>query len=87
MHATSVSPAGKAWADAGFYTAASLGGWARIEANKHWPSDVLFSVAWGNFFAGFMYDWFFEDPENNRVRVSVSPTQDDGLMLNVNYLL
>ena len=73
--------------EAGFYATASLAGWARIEANKHWPSDILFSVAWGNFFAGFMYDWFIEDPENSKVRISVSPTEDDGLLLNLSYLL
>lgn len=39
----------------------SLGGgtaWARVEGGVHYPSDVLFGAALGNFFANFIYDAF-----------------------------
>jgi len=34
--------------------------WARVEANKHFPSDVLAGVALGNFVAEFMRGIVFE---------------------------
>ena len=33
-------------------------GWARIEGNKHYPTDVLFGAALGNFIGGFINDTF-----------------------------
>jgi hypothetical protein len=33
--------------------------WARVEANKHYPSDVLAGVALGHFFGSFVNDAFF----------------------------
>lgn len=42
----------------------SLGGgtaWARVEGGVHYPSDVLFGAALGNFFAVFFYDAFVRD--------------------------
>jgi membrane-associated phospholipid phosphatase len=33
-------------------------GWARIEADKHYPTDVLMGAALGNFFGVFMNDSF-----------------------------
>ncbi len=42
----------------------SLGGgtaWARVEGGVHYPSDVLFGAALGNFFALFFYEAFIRD--------------------------
>ncbi|PCI79695.1 MAG: hypothetical protein COB20_04345 [SAR86 cluster bacterium] len=36
------------------YSVAGLSAWARLEANRHYPSDVLTSFAVGNFAAGFV---------------------------------
>jgi len=33
-------------------------GWARIEANKHYPTDILFGAALGNFVGAFINDTF-----------------------------
>lgn len=33
-------------------------GWARVEGNKHYPTDVLFSAALGNFMGAFINDAF-----------------------------
>jgi len=48
--------------------------WARIEAGAHFPSDVLFSMALGNFFAAFFNDAFLDPDHGGRVAVAVSPT-------------
>src|SRR5690606_4325532 len=38
--------------------------WARVESGEHFPSDTLFGIALGNFFAAFVNDVFLgmEDP-------------------------
>ena len=33
-------------------------GWARVEGNKHYPTDILFGAALGNFIGGFINDTF-----------------------------
>ncbi|MEM1437005.1 MAG: phosphatase PAP2 family protein [Pseudomonadota bacterium] len=33
--------------------------WARVEAAKHYPSDVLVGIALGNLFANFAYRWWY----------------------------
>jgi hypothetical protein len=33
-------------------------GWARVEGNKHYPSDILFGAALGNFIGAFINDTF-----------------------------
>jgi len=53
--------------------------WARVEANRHFPSDVLAGVALGNFVAEFMRGILFEaNPERaahlqNQVQVQMLP--------------
>ena len=42
----------------GLYGLAGTTAWARIEAEKHFPSDVLAGAALGNFFARFFYGAF-----------------------------
>lgn len=49
------------WADAGLYTAASLTAYARVEAEKHHPSDVLVGASLGNFVARFLDQLLLED--------------------------
>lgn len=46
--------------------------WARVEAGAHYPSDVLFGMALGNFFARFTTEAFL-GPES-RGSVAVTPT-------------
>jgi membrane-associated phospholipid phosphatase len=45
--------------------------WARIEAGKHYPSDVLVGMALGNFFAVFIIDAFLGGPADARRGVAV----------------
>jgi len=45
-------------ADAGLYTISLGTAWARVEAQRHYPSDVLAGMALGNFMAAFFYNAF-----------------------------
>lgn len=45
--------------------------WARIEAGKHYPSDVLAGMALGNFLAVFINDAFLGGPGDARRGVAV----------------
>jgi len=40
--------------------------WARVEARKHHPSDVLFGAALGHFVTAFIHDAFLNLPEDSR---------------------
>jgi hypothetical protein len=54
---------GAKWADAGLYTAASLTALARVEAQVHYPSDVMAGAALGNFMARFLDELLLTDPD------------------------
>jgi membrane-associated phospholipid phosphatase len=42
--------------------------WARVEAHKHHPSDVLFGAALGHFLTAFIHDAFLNLPDDGRDR-------------------
>jgi membrane-associated phospholipid phosphatase len=50
--------------------------WARVEARKHHPSDVLFGAALGHFVTAFLHDAFLNLPEDSRVDFEVFSTGD-----------
>lgn len=52
-----------AWADATLYTAAGLTAWARVEAEKHHPADVLVGASLGNFIARFLDELLLSDEQ------------------------
>jgi membrane-associated phospholipid phosphatase len=58
---------------AGAYTMAAGTAWARVEAGRHYPSDVLAGAALGNLLAVFVHDAFMNLPEDGATRVSVVP--------------
>jgi membrane-associated phospholipid phosphatase len=66
-----LSPGTRVATDAGLAGLALMTGWARVEAGKHHPADVLAGAALGNFFAVFATEAFLR------------PALDDGLALNV----
>jgi membrane-associated phospholipid phosphatase len=47
---------------AGNLLLATATAWARVEANAHFPTDVLAGAALGHFFGAFMYDGFMDVP-------------------------
>jgi membrane-associated phospholipid phosphatase len=50
--------------------------WARVEARKHHPSDVLFGAALGHFVTAFIHDAFLNLPEDSPVDFEVFSTGD-----------
>jgi len=53
-----------------FKTLAAATAWARVEGGVHYPSDVLFGAALGNFVAIFVHDAFL--PAESKMRVSAT---------------
>jgi hypothetical protein len=48
-------------------------GWARVEAGRHYPSDVLVGAALGHFLTAFLHDAFMNLPEDGSVDYAVFP--------------
>jgi len=71
------------WSDTAM-TRASLGldaltvltGWARIEANQHYPSDVLAGMALGSFIGVLFTDAFLAPGDARRLQLSLQPARD-----------
>lgn len=58
----------------GLYGLAAGSGWARVEAEKHYPSDVLAGYAIGHFLARFMSEAFLTSGASpSSVQISASP--------------
>lgn len=70
------------WVDAGLYTAAGLTAYARVEAGKHHPSDVLVGAALGSFVARFLDQLLLE--ENAHVTLSAA-YDGDALIVGLQY--
>jgi membrane-associated phospholipid phosphatase len=47
--------------------------WARVEGNRHYPTDVLAGAAIGNFMALFIHDSFLGREENVSMSLQVDP--------------
>ena len=54
--------------------------WARVEAKQHFPSDVLFGAALGNFFGAFMNEAFL----GLDGRVTIQPSRE-GVVLGLRW--
>ena len=74
----------KYW-QAGSYALAGLTGWARIEGNRHYPSDVLFGYALGHFLAAFINDAFIIPVAGDDMLITVDSAGSKGLMVGLNY--
>ena len=57
---------------------ASSVAWARVEGQKHYPSDVLAGAGLGNFLSAFIHDAFLGLPEEKRFGVVISPLKKGG---------
>ena len=65
----------------GLYGTAAATGWARVEAGKHYPSDVLAGYAIGSFLARFAYHAFLESGKvDPPVSVNVVPLPGGGMI-------
>ena len=56
--------------------------WARIEANRHYPTDVLIGAAIGNFLGSFIHDAFIGIDHNHEIDFGVS-TLENNLTMNL----
>jgi len=70
------------WSTWGYFLAGSVG-WARIEAGKHYPSDVLAAAALANFLGTFLHDVFLL-PKHQNFALQLGPL-DDGMFFNVDW--
>jgi membrane-associated phospholipid phosphatase len=59
-------------------------GWARVEAGKHFPSDVLAGAALGHFLSAFVHDAFMGLPEDERIGFYLLPSKH-GAMIGLWY--
>jgi membrane-associated phospholipid phosphatase len=59
-------------------------GWARVEAGKHYPSDVLAGAALGHFLSAFIYDAFMGLPEHRRLGIYIEPSKH-GVMVGLSF--
>lgn len=59
---------------AGNFTLAGGAAWARVEAGRHYPSDVLAGAALGNFISTFIHDAFLNLPETSTLKLRVEPS-------------
>jgi membrane-associated phospholipid phosphatase len=66
--------------DAGLAGLALATAWARVEAGKHHPADVLAGLALGNFLAIFASEAFLAPAAGDRLQLGVTP-HGDGMLL------
>ena len=68
-------------ANVGLFGTAAATGWARVEAGKHFPSDVLAGYALGSFLARFAYGAFLESGEASPpLSISLAPLPGGGVI-------
>jgi membrane-associated phospholipid phosphatase len=59
-------------------------GWSRVEAGKHFPSDVLAGAALGHFLSAFIHDAFMGLPRDNRLSFDVLPSKH-GVIIGLSF--
>ncbi|MHB8067643.1 MAG: phosphatase PAP2 family protein [Desulfobaccales bacterium] len=62
---------------AGFFALTLSTGWARLEAKKHYPSDVMAGMAFGHFFGAFINDAFLGLESSKNFFFTVEPSAKD----------
>lgn len=75
LEAMNLKPWAKWSLQSGNFAMASATAWARVEAGRHYPSDVLVGAALGNFITTFIHDALMNLPEDapDRIQLEVSP--------------
>lgn len=78
---------GKVTMKTGFIILPYATGWARIEAEKHYPSDILIGTALGNFIAAFINEAFIgaDSPEDLHVTFNYLPGGTSTLGLSLQF--
>jgi|GEM_PF-727592 len=66
-------------------TIAMLTGWARIEGEKHYPSDVFAGYALGNFVGSFFSQAFIKPLLDSNAHVALSVIPDEQIIIQVQF--
>jgi len=74
LDALDLSPWVRTPLKAGNLIAASATAWARVEGQKHYPSDVLAGACLGNFVTSVIHDAFLNLPEDSKFSFYVEPS-------------
>lgn len=67
----------------GLHTVTAATAWARVEGEKHYPSDVLAAIGIANFITSFMHNTFLQ-PQGYNATISTQ-WQQTGYVLNFTY--
>lgn len=84
---TTLTPTQKTVWKVGSYGVAVLTGWARVEAGRHYPSDVLAGFALGHFLGAFLNDAFINPNARDEMSLEVDVTPDRTVLLSFNHRL
>lgn len=77
-------PAARAGLRLGFLTLTAGTAWSRLEAKKHYPSDVLAGMALGHFLGAFINDAFL-GADAQSMQLTVAPSRKE-TMVSLNWL-
>ncbi len=80
LHAMDLSPAARVSLGIGAGTLTAGTAWARVEAGKHYPSDVLVGVALGNFMGAFCNEAFLGLAPGTRVAFTAEPARGGAML-------
>lgn len=80
-----IDPALRKLAKIGLYGIDGLTGIARMEADKHYPTDVLVGMALGNFLANLSYNLFLEKSASQTYSLALVPTTNS-LTINTQFI-
>jgi membrane-associated phospholipid phosphatase len=69
----------------GLSTATLATAWSRIEANRHYPTDVLIGAAIGNFIGSFIHDAFIGIDHQHEIEFNFS-TLENNLTVNLQFI-
>ncbi|HYA85460.1 MAG TPA: phosphatase PAP2 family protein [Nitrospirota bacterium] len=73
------SPGATTAAQVGLGALTAATAWARVEANEHYPSDVLAGIALGHFFGVFLTDSFLGLDNPRHLSLLVEPSREGAI--------
>jgi len=84
LESLSLSPGSRIFADIGITGMAAGTAWARVEAKKHYLSDVLVGYALGHFFSAFINDAFLGLENEKSPQLTIEPSRK-GMMIGLSW--
>jgi hypothetical protein len=80
LQSIDVSPAMRTTLEIGAGAMTAGTAWARVEAGRHYPSDVLIGIALGNFMGAFFTEAFLGLEPGARFSFSAAPTREGAVL-------